>query len=849
MGNYTPMIKQYLKIKSENEDAFLFFRLGDFYELFFDDALKAAKELEITLTQRDGGKEEKIPMCGVPYHSAENYISTLINKGYKVAICEQVEDPQASKGVVKREVVQVVTPGTIMEDNMLAEDENNFITSIAQHEGNYIISYTDLSTGECFVSKITSFKDVLSELYNRPVKEVVVSSDFPEEHKQSLQAYLNVTISFQDDCDIPEDFNYLIDQLNESVLSEAFGRLFQYIYHSQKRFLTHLQRVEYVPVEQFMKLDLYSKRNLELMESIRDKSQKGTLLSVLDQTSTAMGARRLKKWLDRPLLSKEAIERRHEQVQTLIDYFFERGELREHLKNVYDLERLAGRVSYGNVNARDLIQLKKSLSAVPHLKDILNQFDSQLITQLLGDIHVYRDMHDLLEKSIHNEPPISITEGDIIKDGYDGKLDEYREASRNGKAWVAQLEATEREKTGIRSLKVGFNKVFGYYIEVTKANLSQVDTERYERKQTLANAERFITPELKEKERLILEAKDKSVALEYELFVQIREQMKQYIPLLQKLAEQISEIDVLVSFANVSEQFNYVKPSLNEEHSLRIHEGRHPVVEQVMQEEFVPNSFEMDDDTSILLITGPNMAGKSTYMRQLGLMAIMAQIGCFVPATYANIPVFDQIFTRIGAADDLVSGQSTFMVEMLEAQHAVSHATENSLILFDEIGRGTSTYDGMALAQSIVEHLHDQVGAKTLFATHYHELTSLDESLVNLENVHVEVDEQEGEVVFLHTIKPGKADKSYGVHVAKLADLPDEIIDRANYLLQTFESTQSIKDEFVKEQQLTLFEEQTEAPPATKEVEVAKELRETNLMNLTPMDAMNKLYELQKKLS
>ncbi|GAA0461825.1 DNA mismatch repair protein MutS [Alkalibacillus silvisoli] len=847
MAKYTPMIEQYLKIKDANKDAFLFFRLGDFYELFFDDALKAAKVLEITLTQRDAGGE-KIPMCGVPFHSAENYIKTLIDKGYKVAICEQVEDPQASKGVVKREVVQIVTPGTIMEGNMLDEAQNNFIASITAYTDYYVIAYIDLSTGECFVSSINSFKDVLSELYNRPVKEVVIPSNFSKEDEQSTVAYLNVTISYQDTFDIPEEFHYLIDDLNDSKLAEAFGRLFQYIYHSQKRFLTHLQQVEYVPVEQYMKLDLYSKRNLELMESIRDQSQKGTLLSVLDQTTTAMGARRLKKWLDRPLLSKATIDKRHDQVQTFLDYFFERGELREYLKQVYDLERLAGRVSYGNVNARDLLQLKKSLGAVPHLKQVLSQFDSDLITQLLGDIDVYRDIYDLLDQSIHDEPPISITEGDIIIDGYDSKLDEYREASRNGKAWVAQLEAKERENTGIKSLKVGFNKVFGYYIEVTKANLPQVDLDRFERKQTLANAERFITPELKEKERLILEAKDKSVALEYELFVGIREQMKQYIPLLQKLAEQVSEIDVLVSFANVSEENNYVKPTLNENYTLDVQEGRHPVVEQVMQEEFVPNNFKMKSDTSILLITGPNMAGKSTYMRQLGLMAVMAQIGCFIPATQAELPVFDQIFTRIGAADDLVSGQSTFMVEMLEAQHAVSHATENSLILFDEIGRGTSTYDGMALAQSIVEHLHDQVGAKTLFATHYHELTSLEESLEQLQNVHVEVVEQDGEVVFLHHIKPGKADKSYGVHVAKLADLPNEIIERAHYLLETYESTQSIKDEYVKEQQLTLFKEQSEAP-ATKEVEVAKTLRDLNLLNMTPMDAMNKLYELQKKLN
>lgn len=847
MARYTPMIEQYMKVKDENKDAFLFFRLGDFYELFFDDALKAAKELEITLTQRDGG-DEKIPMCGVPFHSAENYIKTLIDKGYKVAICEQVEDPQTAKGVVKREVVQIVTPGTVMEGNMLDESENNYITSIDQHTDGYVIAYADLTTGETFISKMkATIQDVISELYNRPVKEIVLPTSFPEEEQSSLSAYLNVTLSYQDETSIPDHFDYLVEGLESKELINGFGRLFQYIHHSQKRFLSHLQAVEYVPVEQYMKLDLYSKRNLELMESIRDKSQKGTLLSVLDRTSTAMGARRLKKWIDRPLLSKETIEKRHAQVESLMTMFFEREALRDQLKHVYDLERLAGRVSYGNVNARDLLQLKKSLAKVPDIKATLNQFDDDLITDLLGDISPYDAMYQLLDSSIHEEPPILITEGGIIKDGYHAQLDEYREASRNGRQWVAELEASERERTGVKSLKVGYNKVFGYYIEVTKANLYAIDDERYERKQTLANAERFITPELKEKEKLILEAKDKSVALEYDLFVEIREEMKQYIPLLQRLAEQISEIDVLVSFAFVSEENNYLKPVMNDTQVLAVQGARHPVVEHVMQEEFVPNDFFMEEDTDILLITGPNMAGKSTYMRQLGLLAIMAQIGCFVPASRANLPIFDQIFTRIGAADDLVSGQSTFMVEMLEAQYAVTNASNNSLILFDEIGRGTSTYDGMALAQSIVEYLHDHVGAKTLFATHYHELTTLEDNLTHLQNVHVEVDEQDGEVVFLHHIKPGKADKSYGVHVAKLADLPHEIIDRANYLLQTFESTQSIKDDLVQEQQLTLFEE-TASESTHQELEVYKDIQNLNLMEMTPMEAMNTLHSLQKRL-
>ncbi len=840
-------MKQYINIKKENQDAFLFFRLGDFYEMFFDDALKAAKELEITLTQRDGG-DEKIPMCGVPYHSAERYIKTLIEKGYKVAICEQVEDPKTAKGVVKREVVQVITPGTIMENSMLNDEENNFISSVTPVGQDFVISYVDLSTGESFVSLIKQeFKDVISELYNRPVREIVVPSEFDENAKEELAHYLNATISIEENDQIPTDYQYLVEDLTDEPLIKGFGRVFQYIYRSQKRFLLHLQKVEYIELAQYMKLDLYSKRNLELMESIRDKSKKGTLLSVLDRTATAMGARRLKKWMDRPLLSKSIIEQRHQQVEALIEHFFEREELKEALKEMYDIERLAGRISYGNVNARDLLQLKRSLNTLPKVQQILSQIEETTIQNLLPELKPYEEIYQLLEKGIAEEPPISITEGGIIKDGYHDQLDQYREASRNGKTWVANLEAEERKRTGIKSLKVGYNKVFGYYIEVTKANLANVDLSRYERKQTLTNAERYITPELKEKERLILEANDKSVALEYDLFIDIRDQMKEYIPSLQLLADRISQIDVLLSFANISEENNYVRPQMVENHLVNIEDARHPVVEKVMEDEFVPNSFYLDEDTNILLITGPNMAGKSTYMRQLGLIVIMSQIGCFVPAKSAQLPVFDQIFTRIGAADDLVSGQSTFMVEMLEAEHAVRNASRHSLVLFDEIGRGTSTYDGMALAQSIVEYIHDHIGAKTLFSTHYHELTSLEESLKQLKNVHVEVDEHNGEVVFLHRIKEGKADKSYGVHVAKLANLPDDIIVRANYLLDTYEATCAIREQSATDEQLTLFEA-NEQPPVQTNLEVIDQLQDVNLLNMTPMDAINFLYELKKKL-
>ncbi|MBR7552964.1 DNA mismatch repair protein MutS [Allobacillus sp. GCM10007491] len=848
MTTYTPMMQQYLNIKSEYKDEFLFFRLGDFYELFFDDALKAAKELEITLTQRVGGKEDKIPMCGVPYHSAENYIKTLVDRGYKVAICEQVEDPKMAKGVVKREVIQVITPGTIMEGNMLKENENNYLASLYLIEDDFIVSYVDLSTGESFVSKVNGkIKDVIGELYNRPVKEVVLPTDFPEDLTETLTHYLDLTLSSEHENHIPEEFQKLVTGLDDTRFVRGFGYLFQYIYRSQKRFLAHLQAVQFIELDDYMKLDLYSKRNLELIESLRDQSKKGTLLSVLDKTITAMGSRLLKKWIDRPLLSKDQIAERHQQVHTMMEHFMERDELRESLKNVYDLERLAGRISYGNVNARDLLQLKRSLGALPQIKQLLNLFDHPSVSSLLSEVESYQEIFEILDAALAENPPVLITEGNLIKDGYHKQLDEYREVNRNGKNWIAELEAKEREETGIRSLKVGFNKVFGYYIEVTRANLPHLAENRYERKQTLANAERFVTPELKEKERMILEAEEKSTTLEYELFLELRDQIKSYIPALQTLAEQISKIDCLLSFAIVSEENNYTKPMLNDEQQLRIREGRHPVVEQVMKEMFVPNDIQMDETTDILLITGPNMAGKSTYMRQIALMIIMNQIGCFVPASEAEMPVFDQIFTRIGAADDLVSGQSTFMVEMMEAEHAVRHATERSFILLDEIGRGTSTYDGMALAQSIVEYIHQQVGAKTLFSTHYHELTSLDKSLSRLRNVHVEVDEEDGEVVFLHHIKEGKADKSYGIHVAKLADLPEDIIQRAYQLLDSFEATSVLREEEPQEQ-LTLFEEDQGTPTLTANIEVIERLKKANLMKMTPMDAMNLLYQLKENL-
>ncbi|KYD29501.1 DNA mismatch repair protein MutS [Parageobacillus toebii] len=859
MATYTPMIQQYLDIKAQYPDAFLFFRLGDFYEMFFDDAIKAAQELEITLTSRDGGGEERVPMCGVPYHSAQGYIEQLISKGYKVAICEQVEDPKTAKGVVRREVVQLITPGTVMEGKGLLDKENNYLATVTMFDdGTYGFAYTDLSTGENRITLLASLDDVMNELYAIGTKEIVISSQFPEQYQQLLKERYDVTISYEDETVIPEGFTSIVEALQQDKLKTTFGRLLHYIIRTQKRRLDHMQSVQVYQVDHYMKIDLYSKRNLELNETIRSKGRKGSLLWLLDETVTAMGGRLLKQWLDRPLLDRKQIERRLHMVETLIHHYFERQELRERLREVYDVERLAGRVAYGNVNARDLIQLKKSLQQIPALKDIVEKLPDHEAKQLANKLDPCSELVDLLERSIQENPPLSVKEGNIIKDGYNETLDRYRDASRNGKAWIAQLESKERELTGIKSLKIGYNRVFGYYIEVTKPNLHLLPKGRYERKQTLANAERFITQELKEKEALILEAEEKSIELEYELFVDIRERVKQYIPRLQSLAKTISELDVLQSFATVSEECHYVKPQFSDNRELIIQAGRHPVVEKVLgAQTYVPNDCYMNKERELLLITGPNMSGKSTYMRQIALTVIMAQIGCFVPAEKAVLPIFDQVFTRIGAADDLVSGQSTFMVEMLEARNAIVHATQNSLILFDEIGRGTSTYDGMALAQAIIEYIHDHIGAKTLFSTHYHELTDLEQSLAKLKNVHVRAVEENGKVVFLHKIEEGPADQSYGIHVAELAELPASLIQRAKEILAELEQQEQRKEqpggknEAVFEQLSMFAEEQPskeESHLSKKEKKALEALKSVNLLETTPLEALNKLYEIQKLL-
>lgn len=854
MTEYTPMMRQYLTIKANYHDAFLFFRLGDFYEMFFDDALKASQILEITLTGREGGGTEKIPMCGVPYHSASGYIETLIDKGYKVAICEQVEDPKTTKGMVKREVVQLISPGTVMDEKGLKEKENNYISALySDGDARFGFAYCDLSTGELKATTLQAETNkLLNELTTLSAKELIVDSANQALLSNNLKEELGLTISLEESTTLQADYQHLVDGEWGEVEQKAVAKLITYLAESQKRDLGHLQQAVHYETSHFMKMDYYSKRNLELSESNRGKGKQGTLLWLLDHTKTAMGGRLLKQWIDRPLIDKEIITQRQDDVAAFIRAFFERMDLVEHLKNVYDLERLAGRVAYGNVNARDLIQLRNSLYQLPKIKAILASIESDSLQTLADKLDPCEELMTILEQAIIDSPPISIREGGIIKDGYNEQLDTYRDASRNGKSWIAELESKEREITGIKSLKVGFNRVFGYYIEVTRANTHHLPEGRYERKQTLTNAERYITPELKEKEKLILEAEEKSVELEYQLFIEVREQVKSFIHRLQALAKLVSEIDCLQSFAEVSEKNHFIRPVLSETGKLSVKQGRHPVVERVMgAQSYVANDCQMDDDREILLITGPNMSGKSTYMRQVALTAICAQIGCFVPAEEATLPVFDQIFTRIGAADDLIAGQSTFMVEMLEARNAIVNATKDSLILFDEIGRGTATYDGMALAQAIIEYIHENVKAKTLFSTHYHELTVLDQELASLANIHVSAVEENGKVVFLHKIKEGPADKSYGIHVAQLAELPADLIKRASQILAELEAekeqTTPQVEKTEEDIQLAMFQVEDIPAPKKADRDLRKEIAQLNLMQMTPMEAMNVLYKLQQK--
>ncbi len=838
ISKVTPMMKQYLEIKEKNEDIIIFFRLGDFYEMFFEDAIKVSRELELTLTGKNAGLKEKIPMCGIPHHAANIYIEKLVERGYKIGICEQLEDPKSvEKGIVKRDLIQIISKGTIIDDESLVEFENNYIGNILDFNHAYVICYTDISTGEINTTLLEhNVSKVVSEVVSIGIKEIILPSKVDKTILSLLKNQFKIATSISDEIEELKEYEYIYEDIKDIRYIEAIKHLLTYINHTQKRNLSHLQKAIIKEDKSFLKMDIHTKRNLELTETLRLKQRNYSLIWLLDKTKTAMGSRMLKSMIENPLIDREKINQRYDTVETLLREFILKEDLNQALFEVYDLERLSGRVAFGNANAKDLLQLKNSLKVLPTIREILSKIN------FYKNIEPLNDLYNLLEKSIYENPPLSIKEGYLIKEGYNQELDELKDLRKGGKDFVARFEAEEKERTGIKNLRVGYNRVFGYYIEVSKGNVKDIKEEYgYERRQTLANVERYISPILKEKEALILNAEEKIIELEYNLFIEIRDKIKEYIPRLQNIAKTISEIDVLQSFATVAEENHYVRPKLVAEQKIAIIDDRHPVVEKVIDGEYVPNDIMMDENTNILLITGPNMAGKSTYMRQLAITVIMAQIGSYVPAKEAILPIFDAIFTRIGASDDLVSGESTFMVEMKEANHAISNATEHSLILFDELGRGTATFDGMALAQSIIEYIEKNIRCKTLFSTHYHELTDLSETLKTLKNVHVSAHEEDGNITFLHKIKEGSIDKSYGIHVAKLADLPSVLIERANQILKVYENKEQKRDVVIQES-LPLDELMKE------ESAVEKEIKELDILNVTPLDALNILYSLKEKI-
>ncbi len=830
----TPMMRQYLEIKNKNEDIVIFFRLGDFYEMFFEDAINVSRDLELTLTGKNAGLDSKIPMCGVPQHAASVYIDKLVELGYKVGICEQLEDAKNVKGIVKRDIVRIVSSGTVMDSSSLDDKTSNYIANIIDFSNCYIISYIDLSTGEVGVEIIEhNISKVVSCLVNLSVKEVITNSKLDEKIITILKKQFNINTTVSDEVIANSKYDYITADFNDIRINKTLEHIITYLLNTQKRDLLHLEKAYLKNERKTLRMDLHTKRNLELTSTLRLKQRENSLLDLLDYTKTAMGSRKLKYMIENPFCSIDEIYKRYDMVDKLMSEFILKEDLRILLDEVYDLERLSGRIAYGNANARDLIQLKNSIKVLPNISALLKEINFYL------ELSNVDELYNLLENSIYDNPPIGLKEGFLIKEGFNSDVDELKSLRKGGKDFVATFERTEREKTGIKTLKVGYNRVFGYYIEVSKGQTDLVKEEYgYERKQTLSNCERYISPILKEKESLILNAEEKLVDLEYDLFNQIKETVKSFIPTLQSIAKVISEIDVIVSFAVVSEKNNYTRPVITEKRIVDIKSSRHPVVEQVITGEFVDNDFNIDLDKNILLITGPNMAGKSTYMRQLAITVVMAQIGCFVPASSATIALFDAIFTRIGASDDLVSGESTFMVEMNEANFALSNATPNSLILFDELGRGTATFDGMALAQAIIEHIHDEVKAITLFSTHYHELTDLVNTMTKLKNVHVSAYERDGELIFLHKIKEGSVDKSYGIHVAKLANLPTSLITRANQILKVYENNEVKRDEVINiEKPIIVKKEKTKLDDLIDSI---------NPLSTTPIEALNILFEIEK---
>lgn len=837
----SPMMRQYLETKDNYEDVILFYRIGDFYEMFFEDAINVSHDLELTLTGKNAGLEEKIPMCGVPHHAANIYIDKLIDKGYKVAICEQVEDPKDAKGIVKREVIRIVSKGTVMSDDMLDAKNNNFIGALKDLGHCFSLSYADLSTGE-FISILVEYEleKIINEIVNDNITELIINGNVDPRIINTLKNNYSVTISKEEvDEEIPE-YKDLYKDIKDVRIISSVCVLLNYLTSTQKRSIDHLQNVKVKDYKTYLKMDIHTKRNLELTENLRTLDRTYSLLWLLDKTKTAMGSRMLKQMIENPLIDKEEIENRYDMVSKLLEEFLLKDELKDLLKEVYDLERLAGRVSFGNANARDLLQLKSSLKVLPRIKEIVSELKFNLVIDDLTDLYA------LLDKSIYENPPITLKEGFLIKSGYNKELDDLKLARKGGKDFIAKLEEKEKERTGIKNLRVGYNRVFGYYIEVSKGNSRQVKEEfGWERKQTLANNERFITPELKEKEQLILGAEEKIINLEYELFTNIRCKVKEVIPTIQLTAKALAKLDVMQAFATNAEENNYTRPIIMPDKEVKIIEGRHPVVEKVLDKEFVSNDIIFTKDKYLQIITGPNMAGKSTYMRQMAMIVIMAQIGCFVPARKAYLPIFDKIFTRIGASDDLVSGESTFMVEMKEANHAILGATEHSLILFDELGRGTATYDGISLAQAIIEYIHDNIKAITFFSTHYHELTSLEKHKVHIKNVHVSAHEEGGTITFLHKVKDGSVDKSYGIHVAKLALLPPSLIKRADEILRTYESKNSKEDNLVN--QISMNFDETDKKDSKYDI-LKEKLDKINPLEVSPMEALNILYDLKNEI-
>ena len=870
MAEFSPMMQHYLETKKQYKDCVLFYRLGDFYEMFFEDAEIVSRELELTLTGKDCGQEKRAPMSGIPYHAADSYIAKLIEKGYKVAICEQVEDPKQAKGIVKREVIRVVTPGTVIESNLLEEKKNNYIMAIYKSGLYFGISVCDISTGEFLATQIVehnNFARLLDEISRYSPAEIIVSDMMfnskteIEKIKERFETYISKESeeSFDGEYELLSGMYNIIDDKNEKIknLSDkklaiyAINALLKYLEDTQKTSLDHINTIKIYNTTRYMALDINARRNLEITEKMRDKSKKGTLLWVLDKTSTSMGGRLLRRWLNDPLIDRKEINDRLDAVEELKDSIILRGDVVDALKKVYDIERLAGKISYGNANGRDMISLKNSVKQLPEIKKVLSTTGAGLLKEIYENIDTLNDIYEIIEKSIVDEPPIGVKDGGIIKIGYDPEIDKLKLATTEGKKWILELEAKEREQTGIKGLKVGFNKVFGYFIEVTKSNLSMVP-DRYVRKQTLTNCERYITEELKNLENQILGAEERVVTLEYNAFCEIRSSIEKQIQRIQKTATLVSTLDVLVSFATVAEDMNYVKPEVDNGGVIDIKEGRHPVIEKMISNSnFVPNDTYLDEEGNRLaIITGPNMAGKSTYMRQVALITLMAQVGSFVPASYAKIGVVDKIFTRVGASDDLGMGQSTFMVEMMEVATILKEATKNSLVILDEIGRGTSTYDGLSIAWAVAEFIADKekCGAKTLFATHYHELTELENKVEGVKNYSIAVKENGEDIIFLRKIVDGGTDESYGVHVARLAGVPQVVTKKANEILQSLERRNVLNNKIIEQTPKKESADQIDMYNY-KIAEVAHEIDRIDFNQLTPIDALNTLVKIKEKLS